>query len=110
MAIIVKERTERYNISVYPETELSIELLWQKENLFKRLLKQINYVGLLCGFENKENGVTNLSKNFEHINRIREALDDLVMMNDFEYFLTVTFDPKKVDFHNAIEKLLKKVK
>ena len=43
----VKERTERYNISVYPETELSIELLWQKENLFKRLLKQINYVGLL---------------------------------------------------------------
>ena len=54
MAIKVKERTERYNISVYPETELSIELLWQKENLFKRLLKQINYVGLLCGFENKD--------------------------------------------------------
>ena len=53
MAIVIKGRTERYSINVQSEQELCVELLWQKENLFRRLLKQINYVGLLCGFENK---------------------------------------------------------
>ncbi len=34
------------------------------------------------------------------VNRTREQLADLVLSNDFEYFLTVTFDGKKVDRYN----------
>lgn len=99
---IVKERTERYDISVRPETELCIELFWQKENLFKRLIKQINYVGLLCGFENKYGEWCWLVANDEpHANRygmFRRYESKELRMHAFIMNPSTIFDLKQICF------------
>lgn len=114
----VDERDPNDFVKVYNQkTKIYSDLLTQKtvtcnKEIFRETPKRLTASQILArqrkARENKENGVVNLSKNFEHFNRTMEALDDLVMMNDFEYFLTITFDPKEVDSKNA-EVVMKKL-
>lgn len=50
---------------------------------------------------NREHGLRNDSKNFENYIRVMESLEDLVLLNDFQWFLTITLDQNKLDRHNV---------
>ena len=110
----IKVYTHDDSFGVVDLIDVELKTVTSNKCMFRETPKRMTATQILArqrkARENKENGVANLSKNFEHINRILESLDDLVMMNDFEYFLTVTFDPKKVDFHNAAEVMKKLIK
>ena len=107
------EKVYNQKIKIYSDSDFfTRKTITCNKEIFRETPKRLTVSQILArqrkARENKENGVVNLSKNFEHFNRTMEALDDLIMMNDFDYFLTVTFDPKEVDSKNA-EVVMKKL-
>ena len=107
------EKVYNQKIKIYSDSDFFTQkTVTCNKEIFRETPKRLTASQILArqrkARENKENGVVNLSKNFEHFNRTMEALDDLIMMNDFDYFLTVTFDPKEVDSCNA-EVVMKKL-
>ena len=97
-------KTKTYPDGSFVTTVCSVPCFRDREATIKRLQDDIlEQIRLIEHPDREEENSPERERTEEWLRVVRDKVRDIVLMNDFKYFLTITIDPEKIDSFDVFE-------